>query len=91
MIHPNWGSYTLAIRNGDWKLILPQRVYTVEDRTITPGCIVAVKGKHPSDIFEPYNLKDDPEEAHNLAGNHPEKIEALFSLLKEQIQNEGIF
>ena len=86
MIHPNWGSYTLAIRNGDWKLILPQRVYTVEDRTITPGRIVAAKGKHSPDIFELYNLKDDPAEAHNLAGTNPEKVEALFALLKEQIQ-----
>lgn len=86
-IHGNWGSYTLAIRDRDWKLILPQRIYTVEDRTITPGHIVEVNGRRAPDIFELYNLTEDPSEASNLASERPEKVRSLFGLLKSQIES----
>jgi arylsulfatase A-like enzyme len=36
MVHVNYGSYTLAIREGDWKLILPSDVYVAQDGTLTP-------------------------------------------------------
>ena len=85
MVHVNYGSYTLAIREGDWKLILPMRVYEVKDGTITPDHIVATTGKGSTEKFELYNLRTDPGEATNLFAQEPAKAKELFAALKADI------
>ena len=85
LVHVNYGSYTLAIREGDWKLILPARVYVVKDGTITPDHVVETKGKGPTEKFQLYNLHTDPGEATNLFAQEPEKAKELFAALKADI------
>jgi len=85
MVHVNYGSYTLAIREGDWKLILPAFVYTVKDGTITPDTIVENKGNGPTEKFQLYNLRTDPGEATNLFAQEPAKAKELFAALKADI------
>lgn len=88
LLHVNYGSYTLAIREGDWKLILPIRVYAVKDGTITPDHIVETKGKGPTETFKLYNLRADPGEAANLFAQEPAKAKELFAALKADIGRE---
>ena len=85
MVHVNYGSYTLAIREGDWKLVLPSRVYAVQDGAITPDHIVETKGKGSHDKFQLYNLRTDPGEATNLFAQEPDKATELFAALKADI------
>ncbi len=85
MVHVNYGSYTLAIREGDWKLILPMRVYEVNDGAITPDQIVATAGKGPTERFQLFNLRTDPGEATNLFAQEPDKAKELFAALKADI------
>jgi arylsulfatase A-like enzyme len=85
MVHVNYGSYTLAIRDGDWKLILPGWVYVVKDGTITPDHIVETAGKGPTDKFQLYNLRTDPGEATNLFAQEPAKARELFAALKADL------
>lgn len=85
MAHVNYGSYTLAIRQGDWKLILPSGVYAVRDGTITPDHVVETTGKGPTDKFQLYNLSNDPSEATNVSAQEPEKVSELFTMLKSDI------
>lgn len=85
MVHPNAATYTVAIRRGDWKLILPQSIYTVKDRAITPDHIVDTTDDR-SKPFELYNLRTDPAETINLAHQEPEKVRELFATLKAQIE-----
>ncbi len=85
MVHVNYGSYTLAIREGDWKLILPSWVYTVKDGTITPDNIVETTGKGPTEKFQLYNLRADPGEDTNLFTQDPDKAKELFAALRADI------
>ena len=85
MVHVNYGSYTLAIREGGWKLILPSGVYVVQDGTITPNHIVETQGKGPNDKFQLYNLRTDPGEATNVFAQEPDKAKELFAVLKADI------
>jgi len=85
MVHVNYGSYTLAIRDGDWKLILPSGVYAVQDGTVTPDHIVETQGKSPNEKFQLYNLRTDPGEATNVFTQEPDKAKELFALLKADI------
>jgi arylsulfatase A-like enzyme len=71
MVHVNYGSYTLAIREGDWKLILPSDVYVAQDGTLTPDHLVETTGKGPNSKFQLYNLRTDPGEATNLFAQEP--------------------
>jgi arylsulfatase A-like enzyme len=82
MVHVNYGSYTLAIREGDWKLILPEWVYVAKDGTITPDHIVETTGKGPTEKFQLYNLRIDPRETANLFAQEPDKAKELFAALK---------
>lgn len=86
MIHPNWGSYTLAIRQGDWKLVLPEWVYTVKDQEIVPDQVVATDGKGSQNNFQLYNLRSDPSEKTNLAAEHMDTVRELFAALKADIR-----
>jgi arylsulfatase A-like enzyme len=85
MVHVNYGSYTLAIRDGDWKLILPAGVYAVQDGTITPDHVVETQGKGPNDKFQLFNLRTDPGEATNVFTKEPDKAKELFAVLKADI------
>jgi len=85
MVHVNYGSYTLAIREGDWKLILPSSVYAVQDGTITPDNVIETTGKGPNDKFQLYNLRADPGEATNVFTDEPDKAKELFAVLKADI------
>ena len=85
MVHVNYASYTLAIREGDWKLILPMRVYEVKDGTITPDHIVETQRKGPNDRFQFYNLRTDPGETTNVFTHEPDKAKELFAALKADI------
>jgi arylsulfatase A len=85
MVHVNYGSYTLAIREGDWKLILPTWVYEVKDGTITPDHIVETTGRGPTEKFQLFNLRVDPGEATNLFTQEPEKAKELFAKLKADV------
>ncbi len=85
IVHVNYGSYTLAIREGDWKLILPSWIYTVKDGTITPDAIVETTGKGPTEKFQLYNLRTDPGEAKNVFTQEPDKAKELFAALKADI------
>lgn len=85
MVHVNYGSYTVAMREGDWKLILPSGVYTVQDGTITPDRIVASTGKGPNARFQLYNLRTDPGEVTNVFAQEPGNAEELFAALKADL------
>jgi arylsulfatase A-like enzyme len=85
MVHVNYGSYTLAIRDGDWKLILPSGVYAVQDGTVAPDHIIETQGKGPNDKFQLYNLRTDPGEATNVFTQEPERAKELFAVLKADI------
>ncbi len=85
MVHVNYGSYSLAIREGDWKLILPSDVYVVEDGTVTPDHLVETQGKGPNSKFQLYNLRTDPGEAANLFAQEPDKAIELFAALKADL------
>lgn len=85
MVHVNYGSYTAAIRVGDWKLILPERLYAVQDGIITPDHIVKTQGRGPTEKFQLYHLRNDPGEGTNLFAQEPAKAEELFLALKADI------
>ena len=85
MVHANYGSYTLAIRAGDWKLILPARVYAVKDGAITPNHVVETTGKGPTEKFQLHNLRADLSEATNLFEQEPGKAKELFAALKPDV------
>jgi arylsulfatase A-like enzyme len=85
MVHVNYGSYTLAIREGDWKLILPSGVYTAQDGTLPPDQIVTTKGKGHHAHFQLYTLRTDPGEATNLFAQEPGQAEELFAALKADL------
>jgi arylsulfatase A-like enzyme len=85
MVHVNYGSYTLAIREGDWKLILPSGIYVAKDGTVTPDHIVETHGKGPNDKFQLYNLRTDPGESTNVFNKEPEKAKELFTALQADV------
>jgi len=85
MVHVNYGSYTLAIRDGDWKLILPSGVYAVQDGTVTPDGIIQTQGKGSNDKFQLYNLGTDPGETTNVFAQEPDKAKELFAALRADV------
>lgn len=70
-------SFTMAIRDGDWKYIEP-----VSKKT--PNWLVNKKEETGlQQTPQLYNLMDDPQERHNLADQYPNKVELLAKKLKE--------
>ena len=86
IIHTHRGTFSLAIREGDWKLLLPSWVYTTRDKSMVPDTVVDWKGEPPSAEFQLFNLKADPGEKNNLAKQEPEKVQSLFALLKQNVE-----
>jgi arylsulfatase A len=70
------GTAELAIRRGDWKLILGR-----ERRR-------AQQARDPRDSGQLYNLKKDPAEKDNLWDRHPDIVERLTKLL-EKYKKQG--
>ena len=76
-------SFTMAIRDGDWKYIEP-----VSKKT--PNWLANKKEETGLQLTpQLYNLKDDPQEQHNLVNQYPDKVEALAKKLKEIKQKDG--
>jgi len=75
-----------ALRDGDWSLIDAKTGYLREPRE-------AWNEKHgysaEDDLsVELYDFKNDPEQKHNLAEKHPEKVKAMQATLKK-IREQG--
>ena len=86
LVHSHNGVYTLALRQGDYKLILPHWLYKIKDRTIEPEHLVDTRSKGYPEIMELYNLRNDPSEKHNLIDDMPEKAQALFESLVDNVK-----
>lgn len=86
IVHTHRNSFSLAIREGDWKLLLPSWVYVTRNQTIVPDRVVDWKGERPIQNFQLFNLKVDPGETKNLATEHPAKVKSLFAVLKESVE-----
>jgi arylsulfatase A len=86
LVHSHNGVFTLALREGDYKLILPHWIYIIKDRTISPDRIVDTGSNRIPEIFELYNLSDDPSEERNLFSVMPEKAQAMFDSLVANIR-----
>lgn len=69
-------SFSLALRHGDWKYIMPAK----------PGW---PKGRPPI-AKGLYNLKDDPGETTNLIAEHPERASAMAEWLADWVEAGGI-
>lgn len=87
LVHSHNGVFTLALREGDYKLILPHWIYTIKDRTIEPEKIVDPGSNRIPEIFELYNLREDPSEEKNLFTIMPEKAQSMFDSLVANIKN----
>jgi arylsulfatase A-like enzyme len=66
---------SLAIIQGDWKLIAPSKGPKLNKNTNTE------LGNDPAPQL--YNLRDDPGERNNLAGQEPARVEKLMELLNQ--------
>ena len=71
---------------------IPAGRYVVFGSNYGPGILTGEGWKlryyRAKDVFELYNLKDDPQERHDLSGQYPEKVEKLKKiLLKECDEN----
>lgn len=85
MVH-NTNANQYAVRDGDWVLINTKTGWA---RPAPPEW--NAKHQQPADDGQPvelYNLKEDIQQRHNLASNHPERVEALQALLKK-LRNQG--
>lgn len=77
----------LAVRSGDWKLILPHRHRHQKE---APG----KDGFPAGEVMQPielslFNLRKDPFEKTNLAAQHPDVVERLMKIVEEGRQDLG--
>jgi len=88
-----YGGSNAAMRDGEYKLVLPRapQTYRAEDSELDlhmredPAWLTEVLPTPPRSDFsygpplppELYNLKDDPEERHNLADSEPERVRRM--------------
>lgn len=86
IVHTHRSTFSLAIREGSWKLILPSWVYTTRDKSMVPDKIVDWKGEQPIPEFQLFNLKTDPGEKKNVAKENSDKVKTLFAALKQNIE-----
>ena len=84
-VHENYGGSSLAYREGDWKLCLPEpnTTYTIGNGAIIPSNMVNINA------FELYNLAEDPSESTNLISRNPVKATELFEQLKNYIERKS--
>lgn len=68
-----------AVRAGDWKALR---------RNLNPG--PKAGDQKPGEI-ELYHLAEDPHEVRDVAGEHPEVVERLAALMKEQHRKSDVF
>ncbi len=64
-------AFTLSVRDGDWKYVAPQEKSTpdwLKNKKIENGLM---------SIPQLYNVKNDPGEKKNVAGQHPEIVKKL--------------
>ncbi|MEZ2347212.1 sulfatase-like hydrolase/transferase [Terriglobus sp. RCC_193] len=79
----------LAIVEGQWKLVDRSQRPGVHTRPETGGLTEKSTRQfwgqpaYPTSPLELYNLKDDPYELHNLAGEHPEMVQRLREKLQQ--------
>ena len=79
MVHNTYAN-RYAVRDGDWVLVATK---TGDERPV-PAAWNA-KHRQPADDdqpFELYHLEQDPQQRHNLATQHPERVAALQTLLQ---------
>ena len=74
-----WGKHLQAVRSGQWKLHFPHPYVTP-----SPAGASGQPGKHITReiALALYDLKSEPGEMTNLAGQHPEVVERLRTLAK---------
>lgn len=65
----------LAVRMGDWKLLVNPSEKDAEEETV----VIATGGEK----IELYNLRDDLSEKHNLAATQPERVKEMRARLNE--------
>ncbi len=85
MVHNTYAN-RYAVRDGDWVLVATK---TGDERPV-PAAWNA-KHRQPADDdqpFELYHLKQDPQQRHNLAAQHPERVAALQTLL-QTLRDQG--
>ncbi|MFC2112593.1 arylsulfatase [Bacteroidota bacterium] len=78
-------AFTLALRDGNWKYIRPYP----EDQS--PPTWFANKGVESGLTHEEqlYNLEDDPGEQKNIAGENPQLLTEMKTMLKEIVDKEN--
>jgi len=70
-------SFTMAVRDGDWKYIEPASKKTPDwlaNKDVETGL---------QKVPQLYNLKEDPREEHNVADQYPEKVSELMKKLAQ--------
>ncbi|MBQ4828482.1 arylsulfatase [Alteromonas sp. MMG017] len=75
-------SYTLALRTGDWKFIAPTdktNPWIASDKRIESGM---------SPTPQLFNLKDDPQEQHNVFIKHPDKVTQYSQRIADLVKRE---
>jgi arylsulfatase A-like enzyme len=70
---PHRSDYFTVFRDGDWKLIYHYFPTEVSD------------GSH----YQLYNLKNDPFESTNVAGDHPKELDRLVKALAHNLETHG--
>lgn len=80
--------HRVAMRDGDWKILARLKSdtsYLKRYTNVYPGNINTIKEADLVD-FELYKLTADISESANLAGKHPEKLEAMKQLLAQEYE-----
>jgi arylsulfatase A-like enzyme len=76
----------IAIRHNEWKLIVDTTGSGgPKTPSAQPTIITQPWQGSPSRVGQLYNIERDPYEQHDLWNKHPEKVEELRLMLKEQI------
>lgn len=73
-------AFVLALRRGDWKYIAPgtKAPDWLKNKAIETGL-----GTEP----QLYNLAQDPQEKHNLARQHPQKVKELMTRMQQLVDS----
>lgn len=69
-----------ALRQGDWKIIYAPYQEVFEPRV----------GGIKTDVWQLYNLASDPNEMHDLADKHPDKLQEMIGLWDVYVKTNGV-